>query len=127
MLIRQVLGAVAEIDKAMTVAKLRGARERKRQFLPWLSRRGGKTYRPLNLAWSVVIVRPVEKGVVVPARAAYSHSASVTRPARRQAPLHHYLRGWRGCRSASSGELEGSWAYVRPHQAQLRGDGSALP
>ena len=30
-LIRQVLGAVAEFDKAMTVAKLRGARERKRK------------------------------------------------------------------------------------------------
>jgi DNA invertase Pin-like site-specific DNA recombinase len=29
-LIRQVLGAVAEFEKAMTVAKLRGARERKR-------------------------------------------------------------------------------------------------
>ena len=29
-LIRQVLGAVAEFDKAMTVAKLRGARDRKR-------------------------------------------------------------------------------------------------
>ena len=27
---RQVLGAIAEFDKAMTVAKLRGARERKR-------------------------------------------------------------------------------------------------
>jgi len=32
-LIRQVLGAVAEFDKAMTVAKLRGARERKRRDL----------------------------------------------------------------------------------------------
>lgn len=30
-LIRQVLGAVAQFDKAMTVAKLRGARERKRR------------------------------------------------------------------------------------------------
>lgn len=30
-LIRQILGAVAEFDKAMTVAKLRGARERKRR------------------------------------------------------------------------------------------------
>ena len=29
-LVRQVLGAIAEFDKAMTVAKLRGARERKR-------------------------------------------------------------------------------------------------
>ena len=29
-LIRQILGAVAEFDKAMTVAKLRGARERKK-------------------------------------------------------------------------------------------------
>src|SRR5262245_27661240 len=32
-LIRQVLGAVAEFDKAMTVAKLRGARDRKRREL----------------------------------------------------------------------------------------------
>jgi DNA invertase Pin-like site-specific DNA recombinase len=31
-LIRQILGAVAEFDKAMTVAKLRGARERKRRL-----------------------------------------------------------------------------------------------
>jgi DNA invertase Pin-like site-specific DNA recombinase len=30
-LIRQVLGAVAEFDKAMTVAKLKGARDRKRR------------------------------------------------------------------------------------------------
>lgn len=30
-LIRQILGAVAEFDKAMTVAKLKGARERKRR------------------------------------------------------------------------------------------------
>jgi DNA invertase Pin-like site-specific DNA recombinase len=30
-LIRQILGAVAEFDKAMTVAKLRGARDRKRR------------------------------------------------------------------------------------------------
>jgi DNA invertase Pin-like site-specific DNA recombinase len=30
-LVRQILGAVAEFDKAMTVAKLRGARERKRR------------------------------------------------------------------------------------------------
>ena len=29
-LIRQILGAIAEFDKAMTVAKLRGARDRKR-------------------------------------------------------------------------------------------------
>jgi DNA invertase Pin-like site-specific DNA recombinase len=30
-LVRQVLGAISEFDKAMTVAKLRGARERKRK------------------------------------------------------------------------------------------------
>jgi DNA invertase Pin-like site-specific DNA recombinase len=30
-MVRQILGAVAEFDKAMTVAKLRGARERKRR------------------------------------------------------------------------------------------------
>jgi len=29
--VRQVLGAISEFDKAMTVAKLRGARERKRR------------------------------------------------------------------------------------------------
>lgn len=33
--VRQVLGAVAHIDKAMTVAKLRGARERKRRENGW--------------------------------------------------------------------------------------------
>jgi DNA invertase Pin-like site-specific DNA recombinase len=33
--VRQVLGAVAELDKAMTVAKLRGARERKRRHTGW--------------------------------------------------------------------------------------------
>jgi hypothetical protein len=31
-LVRQVLGAIAEFDKATTVAKLRGARDRKRRF-----------------------------------------------------------------------------------------------
>ena len=30
-LVHQVLGAIAEFDRAMTVAKLRGARERKRK------------------------------------------------------------------------------------------------
>ncbi|CAL77686.1 hypothetical protein; putative resolvase (fragment) [Bradyrhizobium sp. ORS 278] len=30
-LVRQILGAVAQFDRAMTVAKLRGARERKRR------------------------------------------------------------------------------------------------
>jgi hypothetical protein len=33
--VRQVLGAVAQLDKAMTVAKLRGARERKRREDGW--------------------------------------------------------------------------------------------
>jgi DNA invertase Pin-like site-specific DNA recombinase len=33
--VRQVLGAVAQLDKAMTVAKLRGARERKRRQADW--------------------------------------------------------------------------------------------
>jgi DNA invertase Pin-like site-specific DNA recombinase len=35
MFVRQVLGAVAQLDKAMTVAKLRGARERKRRENGW--------------------------------------------------------------------------------------------
>jgi DNA invertase Pin-like site-specific DNA recombinase len=33
--VRQVRGAVAQLDKAMTVAKLRGARERKRTENGW--------------------------------------------------------------------------------------------
>ena len=33
--VRQVLGAVAQLDQAMTVAKLRGARERKRREQGW--------------------------------------------------------------------------------------------
>ena len=41
--VRQVLGAVAELDKAMTVAKLRGARERKRRQSGWCE--GGEPLR----------------------------------------------------------------------------------
>jgi hypothetical protein len=33
--VRQVLGAVAQLDKAMTIANLRGARERKRREAGW--------------------------------------------------------------------------------------------
>lgn len=33
--VRQVLGAVAQLDKAITVAKVRGARERKRRQIGW--------------------------------------------------------------------------------------------
>src|SRR5215204_1956276 len=40
-LIRQVLGAVSEFDKAMTVAKLRGARDRKRKDGATRTRRDG--------------------------------------------------------------------------------------
>ena len=45
-LIRQILGAVAQFDKAMTVAKLRGARDRKRR------RTGGKVEGRKTLAES---------------------------------------------------------------------------
>ena len=34
-LIRQILGAVSEFDKAVTIAKLKGARERKRKTAGW--------------------------------------------------------------------------------------------
>ena len=44
--VRQVLGAVAQLDKAMTVTKLRGARERKRREAGWCE--GGK---PLHLRY----------------------------------------------------------------------------
>jgi hypothetical protein len=46
-LIRQILGAVSEFDKAMTVAKLKGARDRVRRGSgpgrPTLSGKGGKS------------------------------------------------------------------------------------
>jgi DNA invertase Pin-like site-specific DNA recombinase len=45
-LVRQVLGAIAEFDKAMTVAKLRGARERKRKELGKCE--GRKSHAELN-------------------------------------------------------------------------------
>ena len=56
-LIRQILGAVAQFDKAMTVAKLRGARERKRRKTG-TKFEGRKTYSESNpdmvaLAWKV--------------------------------------------------------------------------
>jgi len=43
-LIRQILGAVAQFDKAMTVAKLRGARERKRKKTGGGKVEGRKSY-----------------------------------------------------------------------------------
>src|SRR5215831_98068 len=51
-LVRQVLGAIAEFDKAMTVAKLRGARERKR-------REAGKCEGALVIRGPIVIVSVV--------------------------------------------------------------------
>ena len=46
-LVRQVLGAIAEFDKAMTVAKLRGARERKRKAAgKWRAARATPSVRP---------------------------------------------------------------------------------
>jgi DNA invertase Pin-like site-specific DNA recombinase len=45
-LVRQVLGAIAEFDKAMTVAKLRGARERKRKEVGKCE--GRKSHAELN-------------------------------------------------------------------------------
>ena len=48
-LVRQVLGAIAEFDKAMTVAKLRGARDRKRKA--WASARAGSRWRNYTRMW----------------------------------------------------------------------------
>jgi DNA invertase Pin-like site-specific DNA recombinase len=45
-LVRQVLGAISEFDKAMTVAKLRGARERKRREVGKCE--GRKSHAELN-------------------------------------------------------------------------------
>ena len=45
-LVRQVLGAIAEFDKAMTVAKLRGARERRRKEVGKCE--GRKSHAELN-------------------------------------------------------------------------------
>jgi DNA invertase Pin-like site-specific DNA recombinase len=45
-LVRQVLGAISEFDKAMTVAKLRGARERKRRDMGKCE--GRKSHAELN-------------------------------------------------------------------------------
>jgi DNA invertase Pin-like site-specific DNA recombinase len=47
-LVRQVLGAISEFDKAMTVAKLRGARERKRRDVGKCE--GRKSHAELNPA-----------------------------------------------------------------------------
>ena len=44
-LVRQVLGAISEFDKAMMVAKLRGARERKRRDLGKCEGRPGRRVR----------------------------------------------------------------------------------
>jgi DNA invertase Pin-like site-specific DNA recombinase len=49
-LIRQILGAVAEFDKAMTVAKLKGARERVRRALA--NAKAASRMLSVTLAWS---------------------------------------------------------------------------
>jgi DNA invertase Pin-like site-specific DNA recombinase len=61
-MVRQILGAVAEFDKAMTVAKLRGARERKRRKTG-AKVEGRKTYaekRPEMVALARELATPPE-------------------------------------------------------------------
>jgi DNA invertase Pin-like site-specific DNA recombinase len=57
-LVRQVLGAISEFDKAMTVAKLRGARERKRRDTSKCE--GRKSHLELNPAL-VALVRQLRR------------------------------------------------------------------
>jgi DNA invertase Pin-like site-specific DNA recombinase len=91
-LIRQILGAVSEFDKAMTVAKLKGARDRVRReqgkcegrksyaerdpHLVALARqlhRPDPEHRPVSLR--AVAVRLAERGLVTPSGRTYSASA----------------------------------------------------
>jgi DNA invertase Pin-like site-specific DNA recombinase len=58
-LIRQILGAVSELDKAMTVAKLRGERERKR-VITGKKVEGRKTHAERNPEL-VVLVRQLRR------------------------------------------------------------------
>jgi DNA invertase Pin-like site-specific DNA recombinase len=58
-LIRQILGAVAEFDKAMTVAKLRGARERKKALVGKCE--GNKSWNERDPAM-VTIARELRNG-----------------------------------------------------------------
>ena len=89
-LIRQILGAVAQFDKAMTVAKLRGARERKRRKTG-LKVEGRKSYAEANpklveLTYQLSEQRPrlslreisaslASQGFTTPRGVAYSASA----------------------------------------------------
>jgi hypothetical protein len=62
--VRQVLGAISEFDKAMTVAKLRGARERKRrQAGKWEGRKSHAERNPelLGLAKRLHRQKPKER------------------------------------------------------------------
>jgi DNA invertase Pin-like site-specific DNA recombinase len=92
-LIRQILGAVAEFDKAMTVAKLKGARERARRLhgkcegrKSYAEREGGEEL--VALAWQLhhnpngrpqslrkVAAALAEQGYVTPSGKNYSASA----------------------------------------------------
>jgi DNA invertase Pin-like site-specific DNA recombinase len=57
-LIRQVLGAVSEFEKAMLVAKLRGARDRKRRTgLKVESRKSIAEERPETVEWARKLAR----------------------------------------------------------------------
>lgn len=69
-LIRQILGAVAQFDKAMTVAKLRGARERKRRKTgckvegrkSWLERSGEDSDEGRKIAAMIAAAKRLENG-----------------------------------------------------------------
>jgi hypothetical protein len=62
-LVRQVLGAISEFDKAMTVAKLRGARERKRKAEGKCEGRKSHAERnPELVAWVKRLRRQKPKG-----------------------------------------------------------------
>jgi DNA invertase Pin-like site-specific DNA recombinase len=62
-LVRQVLGAIAEFDKAMTVAKLRGARERKKALTGKCEgRKGHAEMNPALVAQARRLRRKLPKG-----------------------------------------------------------------
>ena len=79
-LVRQVLGAIAEFDKAMTVAKLRGARDRKRKAVGKCE--GRKSLAEMHPA----VVREAKRlGRASPKSASVAHCARSRRSSPRSA------------------------------------------
>jgi hypothetical protein len=130
--VRQVLGAISEFDKAMTVAKLRGARERKRrQAGKWEGRKSHAERNPelLGLAKRLHRQKPKERRMSLqrerpPFAAASQHCCGSAAPLANGRPPLWLEDGLAGCPMGLCGGGRPNVMKVRGNRPQ--GGGPSL-